>query len=38
MVDLFSRSGMNLVGFLLLFMIAVAIWALWGVAIDRWFG
>lgn len=32
------RSGMNLIGVLLLLTIAVAIYELWDVAIERWFG
>jgi hypothetical protein len=37
-VEVFSRSGMNLIGALLLLIIAFAIYALWDVAIERWFG
>jgi hypothetical protein len=37
-MDLFSRSGMNLTGLLLLLMIAATIYGLWDVAIKRWFG
>jgi hypothetical protein len=37
-VDLFSRSGMNVTGLLLLLMIVTAIYVLWDVAIMRWFG
>ena len=36
--DFFSRSGMNVVGLLLLTMIVSAIYLLWDVAIMRWFG
>jgi len=37
-VDLFSRSGMNLIGALLLLTIVSTIIGLWDVAIRRWFG
>jgi hypothetical protein len=37
-MDGFSRSGVNIVGLLLLFMMAVAVYSLWDVAINRWFG
>jgi len=37
-VDFFSRSGMKLVGLLLLTVIAGATYLLWDVAIKRWFG
>ena len=37
-MDFFSRNGMNLVGLLLLLMIASVTYALWDVAIKRWFG
>jgi hypothetical protein len=37
-VDWFSRSGMNLIGLLLLLMIVLAIYELSDVAIKRWFG
>ena len=37
-MDFFSRSGMNVVGLLLLTMIVSAIYLLWDVAIKRWFG
>ena len=37
-VDVFSRSGMNLIGVLLLVMIAATVYVLWDVAIERWFG
>ena len=38
MVQVFSRSGMNVVGLLLLVMIAAAMYLLWDVAFERWFG
>jgi hypothetical protein len=37
-VDFFSRSGMNVVGLLLLSMVASAVYLLWDVAMKRWFG
>ena len=37
-MDFFSRSGMNMVGVLLLFMIVSVVYGLWDVAIRRWFG
>ena len=37
-MDFFSRSAMNVVGLLLLTMIVSAIYLLWDVAIERWFG
>jgi len=37
-LDYFSRTGMNLIGLLLLFMIVSAVYTLWDVAIERWFG
>ena len=37
-MDFFSRSGMNLIGLLLLLMILSATYLLWDVAINRWFG
>jgi hypothetical protein len=37
-VDFFSRSGMNLIGLLLLLMIVTAILVVSDVAIKRWFG
>jgi hypothetical protein len=37
-VDFFSRSGMNLIGLLLLLTIVSATYVLWDVAIKRWFG
>lgn len=37
-VNFFSRSGMNVIGLLLLLTIASVIYALWDVAIKRWFG
>ena len=37
-MDFFSRSGMSLVGLLLMLMIVSAAYALWDVAIERWFG
>lgn len=36
--DFFSRSGMNVIGVLLLAVIIWAIYRLWDVAIERWFG
>ena len=36
--DFFSRSGMSVVGLLLLTMIVAAIYLLWDVAGKRWFG
>jgi len=37
-LDFFSRTGMNLVGLLLLTMILSTIYLLWDVAARRWFG
>jgi len=37
-MDSFSRSGMHFVGVLLLLLIGAAVYELWDVAIDRWFG
>jgi hypothetical protein len=37
-VDIFLRNGMNVIGVLLLFVIASAVYTLWDVAIERWFG
>jgi hypothetical protein len=37
-MDVFSRSGMNVVAVLLLILIAFAVYVLWDVAIERWFG
>ena len=37
-MDLFSRTGMNLVGALLLVMVAMTVVSLWDVAMMRWFG
>ena len=36
--DVFLRSGMNVVGLLLLIIILLTIYELWDIAIKRWFG
>jgi hypothetical protein len=38
MSDFFSRTGIHVVGGLLLAAIVYAIWSIGPVAVDRWFG